>query len=65
STIRVLLGRLAVDERFTGQGLGRVLLVDAIERVRRSDIVSVRAEGVSQKRISQIVLRKNGFSSID
>ncbi|WP_038329377.1 GNAT family N-acetyltransferase, partial [Kingella kingae] len=29
-----LLGQLAVDERFTGQGLGRVLLVDAIARVR-------------------------------
>lgn len=33
-----LLGRLAVDLRYKGNGLGRVLLYDAIERVRSAPI---------------------------
>ena len=33
-----LLGRLAVDRRFTGEGLGKVLLYDAVERTRRAEI---------------------------
>ena len=36
----VLLGRLAVDMDFKKQGLGGVLLVDAIHRTRRSEIAS-------------------------
>ena len=31
-------GRLAVDRRFTGEGLGKVLLYDAVERTRRAEI---------------------------
>ncbi len=30
-----LIGRLAVDSRFTGQGLGRILLLDALHRCVR------------------------------
>lgn len=33
-----LLGRLAVDRRFRGEGLGKVMLYDAIERTRRAPI---------------------------
>lgn len=33
-----LLGRLAVDRRYQGQGWGRVLLVDALRRCARSEI---------------------------
>ncbi|WP_204245127.1 GNAT family N-acetyltransferase [Cloacibacillus sp. An23] len=33
-----LLGRLAVAHRFIGEGLGKVLLYDAIERTRRAEI---------------------------
>jgi GNAT superfamily N-acetyltransferase len=35
-----LLGRLAVDRRFRGQGYGRFLLADALYRVARSEIAS-------------------------
>ena len=35
-----LLGRLAVDIRYRGQGYGRFLLADALHRVVRSDIAS-------------------------
>lgn len=36
----VLLGRLAVDQEFQGQGLGPTLLADAIKRIKRSEIAS-------------------------
>ena len=36
----VLLGRLAVVQDYQGQGLGGILLVDAIHRTRRSEIAS-------------------------
>jgi ribosomal protein S18 acetylase RimI-like enzyme len=32
-----LIGRLAVDQRFQGQGLGGALIVDAIERAARAE----------------------------
>lgn len=35
-----LLGRLAVDQRYRGQGYGRFLLADALFRAVRSDIAS-------------------------
>jgi len=35
-----LLGRLAVDKRFQGQGYGRFLLADALLRAVRSEIAS-------------------------
>jgi GNAT superfamily N-acetyltransferase len=35
-----LLGRLAVDQRFRGQGLGRFLLADALYRSCKSEIAS-------------------------
>jgi GNAT superfamily N-acetyltransferase len=34
------MGRLAVDEAFTGQGLGGALLADALERAIRSEIAA-------------------------
>ncbi len=36
----VRMGRLAVDEAFTGQGLGGALLADALERAIRSEIAA-------------------------
>jgi len=36
----VLLGRLAVDQDFKNQGLGGVLLADAIHRAKRSEIAA-------------------------
>jgi GNAT superfamily N-acetyltransferase len=35
-----LLGRLAADKRFQGQGYGRFLLADALLRAVRSEIAS-------------------------
>ena len=34
------MGRLAVDEAFSGQGLGGALLADALERATRSEIAA-------------------------
>ena len=40
----VVLGRLAIDQDYQGQGLGRALLRDAILRVlQAADIIGVRA----------------------
>jgi ribosomal protein S18 acetylase RimI-like enzyme len=36
----VRMGRLAVDEAFSGQGLGGALLADALERATRSEIAA-------------------------
>jgi len=36
----VRMGRLAVDEAFSGQGLGGALLADALERAARSEIAA-------------------------
>ena len=34
------MGRLAVDQRYRGQGMGELLLFDALSRTLRSDIAS-------------------------
>lgn len=34
----VLMGRLAVDRRYGGQGFGSLLIADALKRISRSDI---------------------------
>jgi GNAT superfamily N-acetyltransferase len=40
----VILGRLAIDQEYQGQGLGRALLRDAILRIlQAADIIGVRA----------------------
>ena len=42
-----LLGRLAVDIRFQGQGLGRLLLVDVLKRIRAlADQIGIHAVAV-------------------
>ncbi|WKS83364.1 GNAT family N-acetyltransferase [Aeromonas caviae] len=39
----ILLGRLAVDSRYTGKGIGRALVKDALERaLQAADIIGVR-----------------------
>lgn len=41
------LGRLAVDRRFQGQGLGAILLIDALKRVRdTADKIGIHAVSV-------------------
>lgn len=60
----VLLGRLAVDERFTGQGLGRVLLVDAIQRVSRSDIAAFAVMVEAKDESAKLFYEKMGFQAL-
>lgn len=52
-----LLGRLAVDRRYRGQGHGRYLLADALSRCVRSEIASfavvVDAKGEDARRFYQ------------
>jgi len=36
-----LLGRLAVDQRYRGQNRGRLLVIDAVQRVCRSDLAAM------------------------
>ncbi|TAF05246.1 MAG: GNAT family N-acetyltransferase [Nostocales cyanobacterium] len=36
-----LLGRLAIDERYQGQGLGTFLLLDALHRSKNSEVASM------------------------
>ena len=46
----VLLGRLAVDTQFQGQGLGKLLLVDALKRaLAASQSIAVHAMVVDAK----------------
>ena len=45
-----ILGRLAIDQRYQGQGLGELMLADAIKRVlRASEALAVRAIVVDAK----------------
>jgi GNAT superfamily N-acetyltransferase len=41
-----LLGRLAIDKRFTGQGLGSLLLIDALKRCYDTSVNSIASMAV-------------------
>lgn len=59
----MVLGRLATDQRYQGQGIGKAMLLDAILRVlQAADIVGVRAMLVNamSSSVEQFYLR-NGF----
>jgi GNAT superfamily N-acetyltransferase len=49
-----LIGRFAVDQSTQGQGVGRVLLFDAVRRARRSDLAAflVLVEAKDQRAVS-------------
>ena len=61
----VLIGRLAVDLAFQGQGLGRVLLVDAVRQVLAAApaahllLVDAKDEGAAR------FYRRNGFIPLE
>jgi GNAT superfamily N-acetyltransferase len=54
------VGRLAVDHRFVGQGLGSVLIYDALKRARESEVVAY-ALVVDVKEAAEAFYKKLGF----
>lgn len=63
----VLLARLALDRRYQGQGLGKTLLIDALERaVIANRAIAVRflvVDALDQE--AHAFYEKNGFRGID
>jgi ribosomal protein S18 acetylase RimI-like enzyme len=57
----VRMGRLAVDQRFRGQGLGGALLADAITRVARSEIAAYALVVDAKDRAAADFYRHHGF----
>ena len=64
--VSALLGRLAVSERFRGQGLGEMLLMDALHRALRSSEQIASAAVVVDAKDDQAVAfyKKYGFINL-
>ena len=58
----VRLGRLAVDAQFRGQGLGGVLLVDAMMRALRADIAAYAIVVDAKDDLAVAFYRHHGFN---
>ncbi|WP_455648056.1 GNAT family N-acetyltransferase [Lonepinella koalarum] len=56
-----LLGRLAVDQHFAGQGFGSVLLYDAIERIKQSELATTALVVVAKDENATQFYRHFGF----
>lgn len=56
-----LLGRLAVDRRYRGQGAGRHLLIDALRRSMRSEIASFAVVVEAKDEVARDFYRRDGF----
>jgi ribosomal protein S18 acetylase RimI-like enzyme len=59
-----LLGRLAVDQAFRGQGLGEILLVDAVKRTMRSEIATFAMVVDAKDERAVTFYRKYGFTPL-
>jgi ribosomal protein S18 acetylase RimI-like enzyme len=59
-----LIGRLAVDERFRGQGLGHALLGDAIRRAVRSEAAVFALVVDAKDDTAANFYRKHGFKAL-
>jgi GNAT superfamily N-acetyltransferase len=57
----ILLGRLAVDQAFAGQGLGSALLADAIHRATYSDIAAFALVASAKDEHASGFYRHHGF----
>lgn len=57
----VLLGRLAVDKKFAGQGLGAALLADALYRSAHSDIAAYALVANAKDKTAADFYRYHGF----
>ncbi len=60
----VRMGRLAVDQRFKGQGLGGALLADALKRVVRSEIAAFAIVVDAKDNTAAEFYRHHGFIDI-
>jgi len=60
----VRMGRLAVDAEFKGQGLGGVLLVDALRRAARSEIPAVAMIVDAKDEQAAAFYRHHGFMTL-
>ena len=58
----VRLGRLAIDRRFQGRGLGSALIADAAMRVMRSDIAAAFLVVEAKDETASAFYRHNGFA---
>jgi len=62
-----LLGRLAVDNKFKGQGIGKLLLIDALRRSYETSVTSVASMAIVVDPIDAEAVRfysKYGFISL-
>ena len=57
----VRMGRLAVDQKFKGQGLGAALLADALDRVLLSEIASFALMVDAKDNVAADFYRYHGF----
>ncbi len=60
----VRMGRLAVDKRFTGQGLGAALLADALDRAARSEIAAYAMVVDAKDKTSAAFYLHHGFLTL-
>ncbi len=60
----VRMGRLAVDQSFTGQGLGGALLADALERTARAEIAAYALVVDAKDEVAAAFYRYHGFIAL-
>lgn len=60
----VRMGRLAVDQAFTGQGLGGALLADALDRAARSEIAAFALMVDAKNEVAVAFYRHHGFIAL-
>ena len=60
----VRMGRLAVDQRFQGQGLGAALLADALARAARSEIAAYALLVDAKDEAAADFYRHHGFENL-
>lgn len=57
----ILLGRLAVDDRHKGKGLGRYLLIDALLRSMKNEIASFAVVVDAKDELARDFYKRDGF----
>ena len=60
----VRMGRLAVDHRFKGQGLGAALLADALERAQHAEIAAFALVVDAKDEQASAFYRHHGFTAL-
>jgi ribosomal protein S18 acetylase RimI-like enzyme len=60
----VRIGRLAVDERFQGRGLGEALLMNAVERTLRADAAALTLLVEAKNERAAAFYRRYGFRAL-